>query len=279
MALEAFLDEGSFASLPDAIREHYEKGDDGRHHLRVTEKDGWALQNVEALRGTARKEREGRETWERRHREETAAMKEAAKLLGRDEFDLDTFRESIEELDRLKKANPDEAARAKLEEMKKRLEAGHAAERKKLSGEVGSLRSENARLVLSRDVAEIVQDPKSSAFGADVALLGPHIEKMVRTLRDEESNRYSHEVLDDRGEPGRLSAKPGSTEKMGLRELLETVLRDRFPRAYPSSGAAGGRTGGTGGPARTGSAQDDNLSPTERLTRARARQASEGRRR
>jgi len=214
------------AGLPEALREFYTKGDDGKYTLNVESAEGFSLENVQGLKTALSTEKGGRKTAE-------DALKAMKDQVG--DLDLVKAREAITENEALKSANSSDKIKLQIES------AVRTATTK--------LAEENAAFKIKVEKADKLVDHalRRSAHTAAIVkakgvpeLLLPHLENATKLKFDDKGN-HSIEVVDAQGTM-RYSMKSGSgTTPMGLDELVEEMkVSPIFSRAFEGTQASGG---------------------------------------
>jgi len=238
MTLKAVLGGNEFEGLSESLREHYTEAD-GKYRLNVEASSGWALEDVSGLKSALSAERKAR--------------REAAGFLAiygdYDEKSL-TFEPRVDageydrlkkQVDKLKDSKPDEKAKAEWEARVAQLEEKHTGELGKKDKELDRVNAQIRKLLITSTATEAISKHAPKA----VELLMPHVERACRLEQDSEGN-YAVRVLDENGNPAITRGE--GTGDMTIAEYVDTVLRGKYPDAFPGSGATGsGATGaGTG---------------------------------
>jgi hypothetical protein len=238
--LRAIISVEDFAKLPDASKAAYQpdpvKDENGKvlgHLLHVEPVDGFSLDNVGGIRNSFQQAAADR-----------ADLRK--KLKAFEGLDPDQARVAIDQVERFKRANPEEKAREQIEAHKKELDAKWTKEVQDRDSRISHLSTQISKhLVVSAATAAIV-----AAKGKAILLL-PHVERQVRVVED--NGDFVARVVDDKGNV-RITLKPGSTAPMGIDELVEEMRTSHdFASAFEGSGAYGtgqpppGGGGGTGG--------------------------------
>jgi hypothetical protein len=211
----------SIESIPEALREHYAKGADGKFRPTFEGSSGWALEDVGGLRKALGAERGTREQLERT-------------VKAFDGIDPSVARDALDKVGKIKDWTPGEKVEAQIAAVKEAMSKAHGAEKSALEAKASKLDKELRRVLVVSAAAQSMAKHK-----ADVALLMPHVERSVQVA--EVGDRFEVRVVGDDGNP--LIASDGSN--MSLDAFVGGVLREKFPAAYPSSGAQGGGAQGS----------------------------------
>ena len=220
--------------LPDAVKDYYKQGEDGKFVLAVEPVNGYALENVEGLKSALGKERTTREKLER----DVVKFKD---------IDPDKAREALAKLDELATIDPkkeaDKIANTKFEAAKAQLLEKHG----------GEIATRDERIThLTKTVESLMIDQVATAALAEakgsVELLLPHVRAHTRVK--EADGKFGVEVIDKDGNARIANAKG---EPMTIKDLIaEMKQSDVFGRAFEASGHSGtgkvpsNGTGGTG---------------------------------
>jgi hypothetical protein len=228
--LQAQLD--SLDGLPEAIASEYAKGDDGKFLLQVGATNGFALENVNGLKTALGKERENVATAN-------------AKLLRFGELEPGAAHAALLKVQEMQDWTPDQKSKEAAEAQISQLNSKHGKEMAKVADEAADLRNQlKGQLVTNDATAAIV------AAGGNVELLLPHVEKQMKMA--DVDGKYVAQVIDDDGIP-RVSMKTGSTDSMGIGELVESMKSlENFAPAFAGSGASGSGAFGSRAPGGSG---------------------------
>lgn len=234
MALRPVISEADLAKLPDAIKAEYVKGSDGNFVLSVTPENGFALENVSALRKALETERGSKSEFEK-------------KLGAFGDLDPSKAREALKKLAEWGDVDPGERAKKIAEDRIKEIEA-------KLRGEVEA-EKKNASQILSQLEGALIDSTATAALAkakGNARVLLPHVKQSVRMVKDANGN-YVAKVVNSDGSP-RITLKSGQTGDMTIEELVEGMRADNdYASCFEGSGATGGGTKPNGSGSGSGS--------------------------
>lgn len=227
MSLKAIID--AVEGLPDGVKEHYTKRDDGKFVLSVDPVDGFALEDVTGLKTALGKERTTRERLER----DVVKFKD---------MDPDKAREALAKLEEFTSIDPakeaDKIANTKFEAAKAQLLEKHTGEVKARDERIGHLIKSVESLLIDAAAASALAEAKGS-----VELLLPHVRAHTRVK--EADGKFTVEVVDKDGNARIADAKGGLMDIKGL--VAEMRASETFGRAFEGSGNTGsGKQPGSG---------------------------------
>jgi len=262
----------SLAAVSEELRQEYEEVTEGPHkgkfRLKVESAGGLVLEDVSGLKSALAAQAEK----SREKAKELAQLKERYEGIE----DPDAARTALEKVAKGTAGKPD--VDAAVSNALKQAEAKHAAEIKKAQERVGLLNGEVSRLLIDAQGAAAI----AKHGGAEsVELLLPHLRSLAfveEMQADDGKARFVARVKPADGSKGnRLTMKSGSTDPMGIDELVESDLKTRFPSAFSGSGASGGGTSGKDRPPnRSGAVDTSKMTPAQRLQFARERAGATG---
>lgn len=232
MSLSAVV--ASLDSVPEALREHYQKGDDGRHYLNVN-----GVDDMPAVAGLRRKNGELMDE-----------VKGAKRVLAKHgliedrivEADLDSALGDL----KAKAEKKPEGGDQKLDEARKAWEAEKAAmsaaaqkETAKWKEEAERERNAARNYFLDSEITRAVTEAKGVP-----ELLG-HVVRGQLDVQRTDDGRFNLRVLGPDGQP-RIKDSQGNP--YALSDLVADLKQDpKYGRAFEASGAAGsGATGSSG---------------------------------
>lgn len=257
MALKAIID--STDGLDEPVSKFYVQDEGGKFRLNVESVGGWELRDTQALHSALSAERKAR-------REAVGYLKLYGdydeKALSFDpKVDASEYEKLRKQAAKLKDAKPDEKAKAEREAWEKQILDKHTVEIGAKDKENSRLRGQLHELLITSEGARAIAKHAPDS----VDLLMPHVKAAARIDDDGSTNVPVVRVMGSDGAPI-VTRKPGQTGDMDIDEFVGTDLRERFPKAYPGSGATGsGATGSdTGG---GGVKVDPNMSALEKLKR------------
>jgi len=250
----------SLEGLPEAIAKEYEEiteGDHkGKYQLKVDPVDGLALEDVSRLKAALSKERTD-------HAAKARELQELKTSFDGIE-DPKAAREALEKVAKGLKDKPD--VQGQIDAAKRQLNEKHEQAIKAKEARESHLRTEIDRLLIDATAAVAIAEEKGNA-----ELLLPHVQKAcyVEEIEVDGKSTFVARVKGDGGP--RISSKTGSTDPMGVRELVSTDLKHKFPSAFGGSGASGGGGSGQdrGGDGRRAPVDTSKMSPAQRLQWAR----------
>lgn len=227
MALKAILE--SLDGIDDATKALYVEKD-GKFLLDVEGVDGFALEDVNGLKTALGKERTTRENLEKQ-------------IVKFKDIDPDRARAALEELEELKKLDPekeaDKIANAKVEAAKAQLLEKHNGEITSRDERIGHLTKTVEGLLIDAAAMSALAEAKGS-----VELLLPHVRSHTRVK--EVDGKFAVEVVDKDGNAKIADAKGTPMDIAGL--VAEMKGSDAFGRAFEGSGQSGsGKQPGAGG--------------------------------
>jgi len=236
MELKALVD--SLDDVPESDRGYYVEVD-GKFRPNIKPAGGWALEDVSGLKSALSAERKAR-------REAAGFLAlygdyDEKALTFDPRVDAGEYDRLKKQVDKLKDAKPDEKAKAEWEARVTQLEEKHTGELGKKDKELDRVNAQIRKLLINSKATEAISKHAPKA----VELLMPHVERACRLEQDSEGN-YAVRVLDENGNPAITRGE--GTGDMTIAEYVDTVLRGKYPDAFPGSGATGsGATGaGTG---------------------------------
>jgi len=228
MGLKAILSAEEHAKLADQVKGLYSEHGEG-YRLDVESVGGWALEDVSGLQSTLSK-----------LKKTNAELKSQTSTL--DGFDMEAAKQALE---RVKALEGNEGkTKEQIEAVRKNMTEAFEKEKAKLSESNASLEKE-LHQHLVRSAAALALGKHS----ADADLLMPHIEGSVKPVRGDDG-RHALRVLNPDGSEALSKLSGKSSEPMSVEEYVGSVLKTRFPAAFPGSGANGS---GAPGSSRTGS--------------------------
>ncbi|KWT70760.1 Phage protein [Hyphomicrobium sulfonivorans] len=227
--LKAIID--TVDGLPDAVKEHYKQGDDGKFVLTVEAVNGFSLEDVTGLKNALGKERSTREALEKA----TAKFKD---------LDPDKAREALAKMAELSEIDPqkeaDKLAQAKVDAIKAQLLESHGKDLKTRDDTLSAYRTQIEKLLIDSAATSALADAKGS-----IDLLLPHIRNAARVV--EKDGAFAVEIVKPDGSP----KVNGKGDNMSITELVAEMRQsDVFGRAFEASGHSGtgkGPSNGTGG--------------------------------
>ena len=210
MALEPIVTKEELGKLAEPFQKEYAEQKDGTFLLAVTPKAGFALENVEGLRGALESERTTRKAAEGR-------------LKAMDGIDPVKAREALEKVEKMADYTPGEKVAELVRSREEQLSAKYEEQIKKLKadnteydGLVQTLMVENeaVRVLAGKEPGKPVGNPK---------LLLPHI-KGVTKIEKTPEGRYVRKIIGPNGHP-LLSRRQGAPADMDLEEYITDVMR------------------------------------------------------
>jgi len=267
MTLRGIISEEDYKALPEVVRnDAYTQGEDGRYYADIEPIDGWAFEHIEGLRSSGRKEREQRQTWERKHNTL------ASQLNGVDPTEIARIDEYKEEIERLKKAPDSEKTQQRIKELERTYENKLQTQQNEHKDMLGQRDAELRILIVDNRARRALE--KLGCKDPDLIL--PHVHGNVNVVRDDTTGgKPNVKVVDKHGDPI-PTKKKGAVGDMDLEELCGSY-REQWPSAFEGSKAAGGGAPGTGGAGRgnnNSNPNDKKLPPSERLKRYHERNAA-----
>lgn len=216
--LKAVLE--SLDGLDENLKSVYEEKD-GKFVLKVEPVGGYALEDVSGLKTTLSKE--------------MSARKELEKVANKfKDLDPDQVRTALQELDELKKIDPEKEAdklvSSKLESHKAQLVKKHEEELASEHAKVERYRSKIEALLCDQVATQHIAELKGS-----VKLLLPHVRAFTRVVED--NGDFRVEVVDQAGNV-RIGDSKGSPMTIAdlVREMRES---EEFGRAFEGDGTSG----------------------------------------
>lgn len=229
--LKAILSAEEHGKLSDAIKALYSANGDA-FKLDVESVDGWALDNIAGLQSAHNK---GKET----------VRELKAKLAAFDGLDIDAARDALE------RVKSYEAGEGKSKE---RESAALKNQAETFEKERAKLKAENDSLI-SQLQSTLVKNAATLAMSKgeveDIELLEPHVAGALRAVRGDDG-KFALRVFNPDGSEALSKMSGRSAEPMSADELVGTVLKAKFPRAYKGTSASGSGANGSsgrGGPA------------------------------
>lgn len=229
MALEIFIDQEQFESLPEPIREHYVRGDDGNYMVGLNPHETFALEDVSGLKGALTDERET-----------VKSLKAKAKAF--EGLDPKKAREALKRVQEIKDKDLQPADEVKLQFEEREREI-----LEKNQQELGKLSGDNELLVkqLSKEMIDNAALAAIAKHEGDPGLLLPVVRQFAKMEKTDDGVRVV-KILDENGRE-RMTMQQNSTAAMGMDELVGAVLKKRHPSAFKGTAASGGGSGGEGG--------------------------------
>ena len=223
MTLKAMLK--NLDGLSDSHKALYRKDGD-QFILDVEGVEGWALEDVKALKGALLKERTKAEELEKRG--------ETFK-----DIDPDKARDALKKVDAMKSWTPDEKVKEQIEAKTKELAAQKDAE---YAPKVKMLEV-TRRAYESLAVDRALEESASKAKFISPKLVLPHLRPGVAVVEKDGQLRVA--VIDDQGKPRLHVNKDGSTREVTLDEYVTEKAQDKlFAPLIQGNGSTGtqGRT-------------------------------------
>lgn len=128
---------------------------------------------------------------------------------------------------------PEDKVKEQLEARERQLTEKHQAELKRATDRQETLSQALHKSLIRTRALQAIRSAE-----ADEVLL-PHVEGMLQVV--EEDGEFDARVVDEKGNHV-LSKKAGENGPMGIDELVNTVMRERYPRAFPGTDASGAGT-------------------------------------
>lgn len=241
MALLAIINEEKYEALSDDLKEHYTKNDDGNFQLAVTGVDGYELENVAGLKKVLEEAKD-----------ERGQLKDKLKVFEGIE-DPKAARKAIEDLAKLRDEisgwEPPEKWKATMDEREAQLIEKTKKEKDELQGELDSTVEQLKKVLIDAEAAAAI-----NAAEGNVALLTPHVRATTRMEKDANGD-YVARVIDLETGRQRISLERGSTDPMGIKELVET-MKTTYPEAFKGTNQGGSGSPGSGGGTAPGQTMD-----------------------
>ena len=248
MALKAILTKEEHSALGDALKSEYVEKD-GKFFLDVTAVNGFALEDVQGLKGALQTERDAH-----------ATTKKVIEKFG--DLDADAARAAIAKVEEMKDWKPDDKVKGQIEAVKAELEKKHGDEMATITGE----KTELEKALHQNIVTRVATESLAKHEGA-VDLLLPHVEKQIKVEKTSDG-KFVAKVIDPATGNTRISMEQGNTGDMKIDELVGLMKDDdRYGSAFKGSGAEG--IGAGGNENNKGGGIDMSLPPEERLRLAR----------
>lgn len=221
MGLKAIVE--TIDAVPEAVRSFYTETD-GKFILQVEPVGGYALEDVEGLKGTFGKEM-------------TLRKKLEKDLLKFKDIDPDKARDALARLEELGNIDPtkeaDKIVSERLEAAKRQLLEKHGEEVKTRDGRIGQLTKTVESLLIDQAATVALVEAKGS-----VELLLPHVQRHTRVRED--GDRFVVEVVDKDGN-ARIGNSKG--DAMTIADLVQEMRKsEAFGRAFDGSGQSGSGT-------------------------------------
>jgi hypothetical protein len=229
MALKAVLK--SLDGVEESLKPLYRQDPKGQLFvLDVEPVDGWNLEDVAGLKSTVSKTRE-----------ELKTAREALKPYTLDEqgslLDAAKARDALGRIDELAKAADPERVKAAVAKQLDELKAEHKKLLDTALGESKVLEEQLHEVLIDRDAMTALQGKTDFA-----KVLLPHVKNRIKIERGSDGRRVAR-IVDEDGRTPMLSMKQGSSDPMGLDELVESFSRNaQFAPLFRGSGASGGDT-------------------------------------
>jgi len=155
------------------------------------------------------------------------------------DLDPDEARDALKTAAKARDAQGKTQDRAKVENDARlaQIEAKHENESKTWKDREDFLLGQIQRNLVDTETATAI-----AACGANVALLTPHVKAAIKLDSDPDGN-YVTRVVGENGEP-LVTRESGKTGDMSVREYVDTMMREKFPVAFPGTGSSG--SGATG---------------------------------
>lgn len=221
MALRAIIGADELEGIPEGIREHYKKLDDGTHVLDVTADKGYELANTGNLKTSLSQER-------------ARADKAENALRKFDDIDPDKAKEAIRKMAEFATINPekeaDRLANEKVEAIKTQLVEQHSNEVSGLKSTIASQDKELDKLTRQNDIQRAFEK-----HGGNTTLLMPHALNRTRSILSDNGQRRI-EVLDDAGN-ARLNSDGSFMAVDAL--VAEMKASDDFSAGFAGTGNTG----------------------------------------
>ena len=235
----AIIEKDGFESLNSALKAEYREGTkaeglEGKYVLKVEEVDGWAMENVKALKSSMSRAKQERDD-----------ARKIVKELG-DDFSVDEYKEAMGELEKLRKGTGDDRIKAQIESEKKQLTDKFNRDIKASADQLAARDKEIEELLITSEATRSLTEHKGN-----VTLLLPHVKSRCRVARGANGKPFAQIVGDD-GNPV-LTMKQGSDAPMGIGEFVESLKSNAtYAPAFVGSGASGtsgknGQGAGSGG--------------------------------
>lgn len=231
---KAIVEKAEYEALNPVLKAEYregtkEEGTEGKFVLKVDAVDGFDLQNVAALKNA-----------HTRTKEELKTAKATIKGLG-DDFDLDTHKENMAELEKFRTSKGDDKIQARIDSEKKTLTTKHAAELKAKEELIAARDREVADLLITAEATRAIV-----AAGGSTTLLLDIVTKRSKVERPEKGKPFV-QILGDDGNP-MLTMKSGADGYMGIEEYVGILKKNAsYAPAFQGSGASGSQGGQRGG--------------------------------
>lgn len=239
----------SLDALPEVLRDHYIKHEDGKFRPVVNAANGWAFENVGGLKTTLAKLKETEKAL-------------TGKLESFADLDPDLARTALQKLEEVQNWTPQDKVREKIEATTKQITDKFTRDLEAAKGQNQTLRAALDQRVRTARILEAVAKHRGNPH-----MLVPAIERMTKTV--EENGNWDARVIAEDGSI-RISMRPNTTEPMSIDELVEGMRKDpNWMAAFEGADASGSGSGNANGRYRAGSIPD-NVSGMERVRMARA---------
>jgi hypothetical protein len=222
--------EEEFKALDPVLQGEYEKGEDDRYYAKIdSSEDGWAFENVQALKRTGETERASRKEWEKKYNELNK------RLEGVDPEDVAKIASMKEQIEEMKKWTPDDKVKARIAELEKTYEQKLRESEESKIRDVSTRDARIQRLVVGRQSTDVLV--KLGCI--DPTLHAHEIELSTKVLDDDKIV-----VVDSNGDsvPTKIKGRVGD---MTLEEFCQGI-KERYPQNFKGSGSSGGGSDPTG---------------------------------
>ena len=230
MAFKAVYD--SEQEVPEELRAHFKKGEDGKFRADVEAVGGWGLEDVAGLKSALGKLTDRADTAERALR----------KFEG---VDPAQAREALAKVEELANFKPEEKIAEGIRVREQQLVQKHSEDIQKIHG-VNERLADQVRTLLVDSLATqaIIGE------GGDPEVLTPHVKARIRLDRQDDGT-FKRVVLDANGNPGIADAQGNPMDVKHV--VQELKAKANFQPAFKGSGQSGGGSQSQPSPGANGS--------------------------
>ena len=224
--------------VPEALKDQFKQGEDGKFRPDIEAVDGWALEDVTGLKGTLEKEMKNRKEAE-------------GKLKAFGDLNADEARKAIDRVKEIGDLDPEKEAEQiaakKLELQREELVREHDKEKGELSGKLQARTTQLEGALVDAVATAAITDPEVK--GNPILLL-PHVKAQTQVVEND-SGELVVEIVDPTTKTPRLGDSQGTP--MTFEQLVaEMREKSEYAAAFEGSGQSGGgmppdnRGGGNG---------------------------------
>ena len=256
--LKAIINTDAFEALDESVKAHYTKRDDGKSYLLAVEAvEGHGLEDVKALKNSLAHVRQERD--------------EFRESIG--DLNIPEARAALEKVEEMKDWTPEQKVQGKIDEAVLQIKNKAATDLENSAKVSDGYKQQLGEMLIHATARQALGKHELVNGGED--LLMPHIVSQTKTKEVE--GRLVARIRGETEERDRVSMKQGSTDPMGVEELVGIMAEDdKYSALFKGKGESGTPNKSSESTHqlgdKSGGGKDDGkpLNPVDRLREARA---------